>query len=100
MIKTLLDIIKKQFTREVPVEPEEVEVPRHKWVTIDDIAAYLGSRVEVHAYDSRLGQSSIIGQLRQIEYTSADRRMRLSIVGHNFAATADLFGNEGIMVHL
>ena len=99
-MKALLQIIKNQFTKSVPAEPEEIEVPRHKWVTINNISAYLGSHVEFHAYDNRLGQSSVIGQLRQIEYTSADQCMRLTIVGNNFVATAELFGNEGIMVHL
>ena len=97
LVKTLLEIIKNQFTKKV--EPE-IEVPRHRWVTIDEIAAYMGARVEVHAYDRQIGQSSVVGQLRKIEYTSADGQMRLTIAGHHFVATADLFGNEGIMVHL
>lgn len=80
---------------------EELEVPRHKWVSPDEIGTYLGKRVEVPVVDDRFGgQTNVVGRLTQIEYYSLEDLTVLTIQGPTFVANVDVFHEMKVMVHL
>jgi hypothetical protein len=82
-------------------EEKELEVPRHRWVTPEELGAYIGKRVEVPVVDDRFGgQTNIIGRVSSISYESFDNRTTLEIHGPHFVATVDVYPEMRVIVHL
>lgn len=98
LVKTLLSIVKKQFTKAEP------EIPRYIRLSGKELFATansLGKRIEVPVVsDYHGGQTSVIGRLMSMSYDSFENRSTVTINGPHFTAVVNIRPDTDVTVYL